>query len=389
MKSTAVKLPSSAIFLFVFYGMIMFISETYKGYISAVSLLSFATFILVPLNKFANRSFGIFFVFILSYTFFGALSGFFSNIQFVFKALFPPIAFFLFGSYAMDKITNDKQILSFLFVAIFLFSLTIYLSIFYSIAISGSLVNRFRTFELLGDSTKSLSATLVGLSASIGMVGLPSFFTINNVKPSLKWAYLFLFICSLLTTIHLVNRTSLVVTIICLIIVMCYYFSKKPLNLLLTFIIVGIVVYLLLNYVNISEISSAYADRMEDLDNISTLGERSWRWQNSLVYLLKYPMGWWQSDSIRSHNMWLDFARVAGIVPFVLSILVAINSISTIIRICKLRKDSVSSVLLGLNVCFFISCFMEPIYPGTFMYSYCFLLGFQNRYLYKLTHAYW
>ncbi len=135
-------------------------------------------------------------------------------------------------------------------------------------------------------------------------------------------------------------------------------------------------------------VEAAYADRDAIEDDAGTLGQRTERWAMALSYLFRSPLGWWQNEPFRAHNMWLDFARVTGLIPFFISIVFSLKSFRSVISIVKLRKNEVTAVIVSIYICFTMSCFMEPVYAGTHWYMYCLFVGLINRYCRILRSSY-
>ena len=240
------------------------------------------------------------------------------------------------------------------------------------------LINPKREFMLSDNSSSQLSATLVGLSMDIGMVGLPMCFIVKNNY--MRFSFLLLFVFSLFTTFSLLNRTGLVVALLCFIIVIGYRSRHDIKALMLSLLGVG-VIFGLLFYFDIinTELIDFYSERNEDL---LTMGTRTERWSTALGYLFTRPLGWAiNGQTYYIHNMWLDVARISGIIPFSLLAYIAYDSFRKAFRLIKKYESPLAYMILGLNVCFFASCFVEPIYGGTHMMLYCMLWGTSTKLL--------
>ena len=124
-----------------------------------------------------------------------------------------------------------------------------------------------------------------------------------------------------------------------------------------------------------SELLELYTERNEDF---ATAGNRTNRWSYAIEQLFKYPFGWYDGTIYHVHNMWLDIARISGIIPFLILAYFAGKNIIGSFVLIKRYNTPLMYLMLGLNVCFFTSCFVEPIVGGIHFMLYCMLWGFQT-----------
>ena len=96
---------------------------------------------------------------------------------------------------------------------------------------------------------------------SLGMIGIPLFFILSKYKV-LRCCYLTLGLISLLTTIHLVNRSGLAICILCFVSVFIYYFRNSRVRLIVLISLIVLLYFILLNsgIIN-SDIVDAYERR--------------------------------------------------------------------------------------------------------------------------------
>lgn len=92
------------------------------------------------------------------------------------------------------------------------------------------------------------------------------------------------------------------------------------------------------------------------------------RWERQwymLTHLFSYPFG---ADELSyyTHNMWLDIARVAGLIPFVLSLVMTIYMVKSIRNAIKsdLLKYEKRILLFSVSTGIFMLFFVEPILEG-------------------------
>jgi len=316
------------------------------------------------------------------YSLFAANSGFLSTFSSAIAYILPLPAFYLFGRYVMSKINRSEDFYKFIIILLFAYTLDIFLSIYLDIYLTGSLVNERRTFSFYFGQGDELAATLVGMQVYPCLIGFVLFFIIRKTKKVLAYLYLLVAVSALLTTAHLINRTGLVIFVMASSLMIINQNRKNlPKLILLTIIIVTIVGVAMHSYdIANTDLISAYSDRGDD---VSTAGSRTFLWSHAIKNLFLHPMGW--SDNYKYiHNMWLDIAKVAGVIPFLILVFLTIRSMITLYRILRFRTAEISTAFLGLYVCFFLSLFVEPVCGSTHLFLFVMLWGMQESYLYKL-----
>lgn len=301
-----------------------------------------------------------------------------------------PTLFYCFGKYIVVKANGDvNKLTTFLCVSILLFSIVLYISAAQDIIHNG-FVNISRTFHIWGSASEAggLSATLYGLNASLGLVGLPFYFAQPKINKTIKYIFLLLTILSLITVIHLVNRTGIVVLILCFVVVAFYRSNGNIFRFLILCAIIAIITLILtqLNVIN-TDVFDAYLMRDDDVGAVNTAGGRLDKWVIGFHNIFRYPFGW-EFTSIKygyAHNLWIDIARISGIIPFTLFLIATILAFNTLRKLLKYRELILLPLLLGLNVCFFFSSFVEPVIEAMPLYFYLYIMlwGIQNQLLAK------
>lgn len=369
------------IILFSLFAVLLFIGHR-TGFITILALFCMLVPFVVPITRYIDSLGVLLITFTICFIFIGVINGCVDSLSTAIAYYIPTIFFYCLGKYIIDKIDFKYQICSILIIIIALYSLELYTSIVGSILSTGSILNTSRLFYFGGDESRQLTATLVGLGASLGFIGLPMFIIYKDSK-LVRLSFLILFLFSLIITIHLINRTGLVVCILSLLVTLIYYYRSNTAQLLFIIILSVIVYYILLKLGAINqEILDAYASRNE-VDLVSG-GGRFQKWVYALKQLFVSPFGWAENagktvDYV--HNMWLDIAKVVGIIPFITLVCCTISSFKVLLKLMKAQKDIVVAMLLSLNVCFFISCFVEPVYGGLHFFLYVMLWGIQKQYL--------
>lgn len=206
---------------------------------------------------------------------------------------------------------------------------------------------------------------------------LLSFYAINyieNIKVKiLYWFSLGVAIVVIFTT---ATRTNLVLLLVGFVI--SAFLSRKDIHFHLKkshvlFISIAFIVVFAFSFKLIDLLeNSLLASRTESLDNN--------RWNSMLVIinsLADYPFG--NMPYTNAHNMWIDVARVAGIIP--LSLLI-VYSLMVFLTLCRLRKNKVvpqeiKTLVMGLSFGLLISFMIEPVIEGrpfNFMF-FCIING--------------
>lgn len=293
-----------------------------------------------------------------------------------------PLSFYIFGSYMAEYYYSDqKKLLRFLLLTALCFGLFYYYWSVRDIVETGAIISANRWLTINGTTA---GATNIGTNTCLGLVGLAVFFVIKNKM--LKWMFLFSWLLSIITTIHMINRSGIIISIICLAVVLLSYFKgtkhfSKIIWLLAFLLIVGVVVSKVTSF---GEVFDAYALREEGDDGtvLADGGGRTVRWVDAIMELPNHPLGWESSAKGYNyvHNMWLDIAKQAGWIPFFLLILITYRIIVSIRRLLRIDNSSVAYTLLGLNTCIFFAALVEPVVGGVFFACYCMIWGVQERY---------
>lgn len=346
-----------------------------NGYITFIGLLSFFIFFEILLKRICLDLISILLlVYSFLYLLFSHLNGIQYDISILVLYGLGPFLFYEYGVKATKIWEKENERLLFWLIIIACYGIDIFSTIIRDIFETGEIINPSRIFNFKDSGEMMLSATQVGLSADIGMIGLPMFFILKKTK--IRYFYLILFLLSILTTVHLLNRTGLIISILCTLGVLCIYYRKKPIGIIkIVLLMLAILVILYCSGIVSQEVFGYYAERNVDL---STMGSRTVRWKLAISNLFSHPYGWSNGDVYYVHNMWLDIARLSGLIPFGLLIFFTIRSFYKVFKLLKYTNDSVAYLMLGLNLCFFLSCFVEPIFGGTHLMLYAMLWGFEE-----------
>ena len=367
----------------------MLLSSIWTGVSIYITVIfSFAILLFVPVTKYIDKTAVLLLSFSIAYCLtlmcFDVAS--WTNLI---SYLICPFLFYCFGQFVVDRVDNIDQLTIFWSISILLFSVILYMSAIQDI-IQNGFVNITRSFSIWGASTErsAISATLYGLIASLGLVGLPFFFIKTGTKPIIKCIFLILGICSIMTVLQLVNRTGLVVVALTFIILILYNYKSRFFHIIAACAALIFIFCLLIKLQIINQdVFQAYIDRNDGVGSVSTAGGRTERWITGFQNIFIYPFGWAHAKIQYSyaHNLWLDVARAGGILSFIPLVIATVFSYKTFFKLLRFRDRKFMPLLLGLNVCFFLSSFVEPVIEAIPLYFYLYLMlwGMQSQLLLK------
>ena len=357
--------------------------------IYAVLLFSICVLLYVPVTKYIDTTAILISFFSFTYCLIQLFHDVISWANLI-SYLICPILFYFWGKFVVDKTNgNLNKLITFWGISILLFSVILYISTAQDIILNG-FINTSRTFQIWGavSGAESLSATLYGLNASLGLVGLAFYFTKYKTRELIKYIFLLLSILSLITVIHLINRTGIVILVLCFVTVTLYRYNGNIFRLLALCSIIVIIFLILIQLQVINQdISDAYIIRDDGIGSVNTAGGRLEKWIIGLYNIFKYPFGW-EYSSIKfgyAHNLWIDIARIGGIIPFTLFFIASIYSFNTLCKLLKYREKNITPLILGLNICFFLSSFVEPVIEAMPLYFYLYIMlwGIQHQMIIK------
>lgn len=328
-----------------------------------IVLFSIFTWVFLPLRKWWDNIALALLFFSFFYASLIIVRGLIPSGSLLIAYMISPVSFYRFGHYLANGYTIETQRHRLVISVVVLYLIHMFLLTFVDISVTG-IVNEDRT--LLGHSIENdaLSATLYGLMSSIGIGCIGAVFS-NIASRKLRLAYLLIVLLSLLTVVHLVNRTGVVLIIIGLITVLLYN-SKFRLSQFILYLFAAVVFVHILLYFEIisSEIITAYQAReTHDSYGMATAGGRMEGWQVSLYNLFTCPIGW--QLEYYAHNLWLDIARVGGWLPFISFIIATVLFLKRLIVLIKKRQSSVTNLLFTLNIVMLIAAGVEPVIEGS------------------------
>ncbi|APA65498.1 O-antigen ligase family protein [Maribacter sp. 1_2014MBL_MicDiv] len=311
-----------------------------------------------------------------------------SGVQLIFiYALFPGF-FYLFGKYLVLPKMNPLHLVFVLFAIGFVFSISSLISVIINLR-EGGFVQQNREIPLFWNGKKT-KATLMAAYLTFNMC-LPIIYLIKKTKISILSQLVagIIFITSLLSVFRLGSRTQLMICLLSIALSLIFVIPKQTIRantkLLLFLLLISILV---LNFVPLdlnADYFSVLGSRLQESSNTSSAGGRTFLWLQALENLFNYPLGW-QGPNVRyAHNLWLDVARYAGLLPFFLLVIFTLRSLRNTYRAVRKAPNELllNTTLLIYSIASMLIFFVEPIMEGLFFLFtvYCLFQGIINAYL--------
>ncbi len=341
----------------------------------------------IPKQKFDGVSLALI-AFSIFYSAILCLNGMVSSIFLLISYIISPLAFYIFGKYVVNRFCIKDLVFAFLVFTCLFFSLDLFRTTIVDISTNG-FGNVLRQMATSDDV--EMAATLYGVIASLCLSGVIVFIKPKEIRDYKWWLLACMVALSLMTVLHLINRTGVVVIVAILVCVLLLYSKGNIFKIIIPIVLCVLLLLLLMKFEVVpSTIFDAYTQRNEV--GLDDAGDRSWRWIDALEKLFIYPFGWSNNQATFHayvHNGWLDIARVAGVIPF---LIFTITNIVIFFKTWKLIKNNLRDffvlVLVAINVAFFLTIFVEPIIEGCclYLYLYCMLWGIEMEMLRRISH---
>ena len=212
------------IFVLVLLMLILIMNHS-NGMITMLAFWCLFFVLVIPVEYYKGRLFVGVIIFTLLYGAFGMMTGFLTLPKLVGLCLPMPL-FYVLGKFIVTRIRKPIHLILILTLFLICYQLEVYTSFIYNLINNGYVLSSSREFYLGGDVNRRLTATLVGLNVSVSMVGLSAFIVIKgHIKTRLL--LLFLFVLAISITVYLINRTGLVIAMLCTAIVLGYYYRNN------------------------------------------------------------------------------------------------------------------------------------------------------------------
>jgi len=317
-------------------------------------------------------------VFSFSYILISNVYGFNSGGSLITFSVFP-LLFYLVGRYLMDNWYSQKFIL--LLLLILPIGLMVVGGIFMDVFNNG-FINMSRNVEVNG---QSLPSTLDGVRLSLYIASFGMIFALsqNGMERFLKYLLFALGIIGIVCTIHMLNRTGLVIALVsCLTVLFVNFRRFKWRNILIGLVLMSVAGFELYPTFNKFKVVNYYSER-EDESGANTAGGRTGRWETAIEKIFSQPLGGGvfnqRGRRFYAHNFWLDVSEIAGVLPFIALVGCTLINLWKNFKIIKSRQITpfLASWIITLNIGFFLACFVEPIMEGmaAFAFLYFFFWG--------------
>lgn len=365
---------------------IMLLNPFYYGYRVAILFVFVIFFQLKKYLPLFDKNVLWLFVFSCVYELmaFNRLDSYNESLISIIPNLFIPSTLYLVGKNLFFRYaSSDIRVFLCFFIASS-FSIVPLISILEQISSNG-FIEGTRALYLLWNKNALISATGLGSyftlnMASIALLNIP---TKSKTEKRVKAAFMVLFVFSLICVLRLGSRTQLVIAAVAYLASFIVNFSKisKFGKFIQIVIFGGIVFYFTYLLTSHSELLLFYEDRMDSTESgIAQAGGRTERWIGALQSIVTDPMGWEFERFGYAHNLWLDVARVSGVLALIPLLIFSINSISALLKSIRRLGNSifiramVFSFLLSLILIFFVEPIMEGMYLAFLLF--CLLVGY-------------
>lgn len=289
--------------------------------------------------------------------------------------------------YAAAKVLTSKNyspsaFVFLLFIISVSFSIIPIISILKQISDNSFLVGS-RNMNLIWNEDLVVSATGLGSYFTFSMASFALIFSYrkSKIEKFISFGIFIHFLISLACVLRLGSRTQLFISFVCVgVIILKNFKYYKQINRMI--IVVGLIfsIGLISQFIsNNEEILFFFSDRMDSDENgFATAGGRIGRWTGSIGSLFTDPFGWPLARYGYAHNLWLDVARVGGLIPFL--ILVIFSFLLTLFFL-KSIYFKLPSFLRDYFIVFWVSIsvvfMVEPILDGMYLFFlvHCFIAG--------------
>lgn len=351
------------------------------GYCMYILVLLFP---LIFFYKYWDYLFGLLCLFSIIYTFSWLFAG--NNLTssaLIFSLIYPPMIY-MTGKYLGNRFKSIYSTELLIILLMCCMAAPAILSNIVDTINTGDLINVSRRVAF-GKEDAATGATRFGIMLSL-FLGCSGIVITKADTPTHKFFKFILFagaVLSIFSTIHLLNRTGLVLVIISFISILLlppYSFKKIA----YVGIIAGILITIFMVYVENSKFFfdavDFYSNREIHGHDVSSLGGRDERMYLAFEQMLSQPWGGakglkFGSQYSYAHNLWLDAGLKGGILCVLILGIALIQLIKDSIKIIKTKKygyfDKIFFSLIAITL--ITQCMVEPIIDAVPQYFWLFL----------------
>ena len=286
---------------------------------------------------------------------------------------------YMAGKY-VARYNDSKALVFILFLFTFSIALISILSVLSDVAKNGFLVvGMARNVPLIGINNLEGYIAATGISSRLMLLTSFLVFIMFPYEGTKKFLFVGSALLAIYCAIRVQSRTTIVGLALILFLMMVWRLkslSKKQKCLLLVGIgiIVCVVSYTLSHYSD----NLAIINRFQS-DELETGGGRMERLLNVAIHMWSYPLGDMGSDITYAHNLWFDCARLTGLLPFTLLILISFKYVRGLLNVINsINVDLfLRYVLVMLSLALLMVFLSEPVLEGMPMIFefFCFQLG--------------
>ena len=323
-------------------------------------------------------------IFSILYTYFQKSNGHaYTPSSLIFDLLFPFIVYQA-GAYLVERQRSPKSSLLLLCLMALALAIPAIMDSVNDAISTGQLINVSRAIKKNTEDV-ARSATCYGMMLAImaGCIGIVLLKPNNKLDARLKVIIAIASVLAIFATIHLVNRTGLVlaaISIVCVVFLPPYSYKKNLYTFVSLIVVAGTFIYFLGDSAFLSDALNQYDARDSGVGSVSSYGGRSERWEAAFNQIFENPWGNDKGAYLNglptfAHNMWLDTGAFAGIVPMLLLIWIAVIYIQSIIKMYRFEylNQFERNVLVLIGVAMFLQLNTEPVMQGLFQFFLYFI----------------
>tara|TARA_E500000318_G_C3565740_1_gene215548 strand:- start:911 stop:2086 length:1176 start_codon:yes stop_codon:yes gene_type:complete len=377
------KIGVPFVVLFFIYLLNPYGLNIYVGYLIAALILLQKDFLV----RNVDVGFWLLFVFSIIYAAFFSFDPKAGNQYIVIYAIVPG-AFYLLGKFFTEKLkSNQVNLIILLLISAVIFSISAVLSVFTDILQNGyNVVDRNLPNYWTGNI---VPATIMGSYLTL-IMALPALLVPHIKKLPMVGRILLLvyYAIAMACILRIGSRTQISISLITLLVSLFYVMPRQSYRRnLFMFLLFFMGIFYIMNTVSFDldqDWLSAFANRMEDSQDLASGGGRTDRWIKSMEYLFTKPLGWSEHEFGHAHNLWFDVLRIGGFLSFFFLFFFTTNSYLTVYKAIKKKKEAYAfnNQVMIYTLAFSLVFMVEPILEGMFDFFafFCFFIGVVKKY---------
>lgn len=291
----------------------------------------------------------------------------------VFDLIYPSMIY-LTGVWVVNKSTSPKSVVVLCSAMAMCLAFPAICNNLIDFVRTGKLINVSRII-LMDDGITFRSATGYGmmLAVACGCFGIILEKATDRIDRRLRVLFAIFSVLALFSTVHLLNRTGIVLAAVSVAIVILQppVSAKRIMWTFVALLAAVAVLALVLGGSGLSNLFDLYVSRNMGTGSFASYGGRSERWALAISQLFDQPFGnpeglWFHDRYNYAHNMWLDAGINGGIFCLVLLVAFTVGMLVAVVRMMKAAYLTRFEKTLMLLVCVavLLQAFMEPVIEG-------------------------